>query len=107
MLMVEPVEVLRPPRTTNAYTSRPDWDQAVKVWSGLAAVQPDKAFESFSPARDQSTERLTAYLPFFAVVSSTDGLKVRGHLYEIDGEPKVWAATSRRHLTVSIWRAVR
>ncbi|MCY0941907.1 phage head completion protein [Streptomyces antarcticus] len=104
----DPVEVWRTAtQTKNAYTSRPDWDQAVKVWEGLADVQPDKAYESYSPARDQSQERLTAFVPYIAAVASGDRVKYKGHMYEVDGEPEQWGATSRRHLKLSIWRALK
>ncbi|WP_030386524.1 hypothetical protein [Streptomyces sp. NRRL S-241] len=104
----DPVEVWRTTaQTKNAYASRPDWDQAVKVWEGLADVQPDKAYESYSPARDQSQERLTAFLPYVAVVASGDRIQHQGHMYEVDGEPEQWGATSRRHLKLSIWRALK
>jgi hypothetical protein len=104
----DPVEVWRTgEKVKNAYTSRPDWDQAVKVWEGMASVQPDKTYESFSPARDQSQERLTAFLPYTAVVASGDRVKHNGAVYEVDGEPERWGYTSRRHLKLSLWRALR
>lgn len=104
----DPVEVWRTSATTrSAYTSRPDWDQAVMVWSGMASVQPYRTYESFTPARDQSQERLTAFVPYTAVVASGDRVKVDGHMYEVDGEPERWDYTSRRHLKLSLWRALR
>lgn len=106
--MVDPVEVWRTStQVKNAYTTRPDWDQALKVWEGRASVQPDKTYESFSPARDQSQERLTAFLPFGAVVASGDRVKLNNHMYEVDGEPERWGYTSRRHLKLSLWRALK
>ncbi|MEV6419056.1 head-tail adaptor protein [Streptomyces sp. NPDC051662] len=106
--MTDPVEVWRTTeRVKAAYTSRPDWDQAVKVWAGLASVQPDKAYEFASPARDQSQERYTAFLPYTAAVAAGDRVKFDGHAYEVEGEPERWGHTSRRHLKVSIWRALR
>ncbi|MEU6389966.1 hypothetical protein [Streptomyces sp. NPDC046939] len=105
--MTDPVEVWRAPTTSSAYTTRPDWDQAAKVWEGFASVQPDASYESFSPARDQSSERLTAFLPYSALVSSGDRVKCNGFMYEVDGEPEVWGFTSRKHLKLSLWRAVR
>lgn len=105
--MTDPVEVWRAPKAANAYTTRPDWDQAVKLWDGFASVQPAKTYESFGPARDQSQERLTVFLPYSALVSSGDRLKLDGHMYEVDGEPERWGHTSRRHLKLTIWRALR
>ncbi|WP_338781739.1 hypothetical protein [Streptomyces sp. DG1A-41] len=105
--MTDPVEVWRAPTLTNAYTSRPDWNQAVKVWEGTASVQPYRAYESFSPDRDLSQERLTVFLPFGAVVASGDRVKLGDAFYEVDGEPERWGYTSRRHLKVSAWRALR
>ncbi|WP_406305780.1 hypothetical protein OHA61_30725 [Streptomyces sp. NBC_00885] len=102
------MEIWRAPtQIKNAYTTRPDWDQALKVWEGSASVQPDKAYESASPARDVSQERLTVFLPYTAVVVSGDRLRLRGHMYEVDGEPERWDHTSRRHLKLAIWRALR
>lgn len=105
--MTDPVQVWRAPRLKTAYTARPDWDQAVKVWDGAASVQPDRAYESYSPARDQSQERLTVFLPLGAVVASGDRVKLSGFMYDVDGEPERWAYTSRRHLKLSVWRALR
>ncbi|MFF8367855.1 hypothetical protein ACF05W_03325 [Streptomyces lydicus] len=105
--MTDPVEVWRAPKLKNAYTSRPDWDQAAKVWEGTASIQPDKTYESFSPARDQSQERLTVFLPYGAVVASGDRVRLDGHMYEVDGEPERWGYTSRRHLKLSAWRALK
>ncbi|MFF3453250.1 head-tail adaptor protein [Streptomyces sp. NPDC002730] len=105
---IDPVEVWRAlTKVQSAYTSRPDWDRADKVWAGLASVQPDKAFESFTPARDISQERLTVFLPYTAAVASGDRVKLNGHMYEVDGEPERWGYTSRRHLKLTIWRALR
>lgn len=103
----DPVEVWRAPRVRGTYASPPDWDQAVKVWQGFASVQPDKAYESYSPARDQSQERLSVFLPYTALVSSGDRVRIDGHMYEVDGEPERWGYTSRRHLRLSAWRALR
>lgn len=105
--MTDPVEVWRAPRVSNAYTSCPDWDQAVKVWEGSASAQPDKTYESFSPDRAQSQERLSLFLPYTAVVASGDRVKLGGRFFEVDGEPERWSHTSRRHLKLSAWRAVR
>ncbi|MEU4920272.1 hypothetical protein AB0G29_13035 [Streptomyces parvus] len=104
---IELVEVWRAPREENAYTSRPDWGQAVKVWSGSGSVQPDKTFESFTPSRDSVTERVTVFLPLAAVVGPADRLTLRGHSYEVDGEPKRLLQTSRRHTRITAWRAIK
>ncbi|MEU5957564.1 hypothetical protein [Streptomyces sp. NPDC047525] len=105
--MTDPVEVWRAPKLKSAYTSRPDWDQAVRVWVGVASVQPDRAYESYSPERDQSQERLSVFLPFEAVITSGDRVKLGGFMYDVDGEPERWAYTSRRHVRLSAWRALR
>lgn len=104
----DPVEVWRTSaEVTSAYTSRPDWGQAVKVWGGLGSVQPDKAYESYSPARDVSQERLTVFLPLEAVVADTDRLRINATWYEVDGEPRHFTQTSRRHIRLMAWRALR
>jgi hypothetical protein len=107
MFGTDPVEVWRAPVVQGTYTSRTDWDQAVKVWSGTGSVQPYRAFESFSPDRATSQERKTLYLPPSAVVASGDRVAVAGAMYEVDGEPEVWGYTSRRHLKANIWRALK
>lgn len=106
--MTDPVEVWRADtKVKSAYTSRQDWGQAVKVWKGLASVQPDRGYEAFSPARDTSTERYAVFLPYDAVVGSADRVLYSGIWFEIDGEPKRKSQTSRRHTRITIWRAVR
>lgn len=94
-------------KVENAYTSRPDWDRAVRVWSGLASVQPDRSYEAFTPARDTSTDRLKVYLPYDAVVEATDRILISGFFYEVDGEPRRHSQTSRKHTFITAWRAVR
>lgn len=103
----EPVEVWRAPKAENAYTSHYDWDQAVKVWQGTASVQPDKTFETFTPARDAVMERVTLFLPLTASVEATDRVRVRGAWFDVDGEPKRLTQTSRRHTRITVWRAIK
>lgn len=106
--MTDPVEVWRASgKVESAYTSRLNWDQAVKVWAGFGSVQPDKAFESFSPARDVSQERRAVFLPLSAVVDDSDRLLIGGRWYEIDGDPRRHTQTSRRHIRLSVWRSIR
>lgn len=106
--MTDLVEVWRATgKVASAYTSRPDWDQAVRVWSGLGSVQPEKAYESYSPARDVSQERLAVFLPLTAVVTDTDRLLIDGLWYEVDGDPRRHTQTSRRHTKLTVWRALR
>lgn len=103
----EPVEIWRAPLEQTAYTAHRDWDKKVKVWSGSGSIQPDKTFESFTPARDSLTERVTVFLPVNAVVDSADRAYVRGAWYEVDGEPKRRTQTSRRHTRITVWRAIK
>jgi hypothetical protein len=103
----EPVEVHRAPEVTSAYAVRKDWDQGVKVWAGEGTVQPDKTYESFTPDRSTSQEKLTVFLPLSADVESTDRVLIRGHFFEVDGEPKRFTQTRLRHTRLSVWRAVR
>ncbi|MFI5877537.1 hypothetical protein ACIBAH_34910 [Streptomyces sp. NPDC051445] len=104
----DPVEVWRTSaRTTNAYTSKPDWSQAVKVWSGFGDVQPDKAYESYSPDRDVSQERKAVFLPLEADVTEEDRIFIDGAWYEVDGAPRRHTKTSRRHTYLVVWRSLR
>ncbi|MFC8099434.1 DUF6093 family protein [Streptomyces sp. NPDC057363] len=104
----DPVEVWRTTaETLNVYTSRPDWSKAVMVWSGLGSVQPDKAYESYSPDRDISQERLSVFLPLDADVTDKDRVRINGLDYEIDGDPRRHTQTSRRHIHITAWRALR
>jgi head-tail adaptor len=104
----DPVEVWRTSvKAQNAYTSKPDWTQAVKVWEGLGSVQPDSAYESYSPARDISQERRAVFLPVDADVTATDRLYLEGHWYEVEGEPRHHTQTSRRHIRLVAWRDIR
>lgn len=107
-LFTDPVEVWRTTeKIENAYTSRLDWDQAVKVWSGLGSVQPDKSYESYTPARDTSQERLRVYLPLEADVTDLDRIRVGEAFYEVDGSPRRRTQTSCRHIRLTAWRALR
>jgi len=104
----EPVEVWRTSATvTNAYTSRKDWDQAVMVGMWVGSVQPGKSYESYTPDRDVSQERLNLFLPLDADVTDTDRVRVRGNWYEVDGNPRRHTQTSRRHTSLTVWRALR
>ncbi|MFI5865853.1 hypothetical protein [Streptomyces sp. NPDC051546] len=106
--MTDPVEVWRATGTVESvYTSRLDWGQAVRVWAGSGSVQPEKAYESYSPARDVSQERLSVFLPLAAVVTDTDRLLIEGRWYEVDGDPRRHTQTSRRHTRLTVWRALR
>lgn len=77
------------------------------VWSGRASVQPDRAFEVRSPARETAQERLIIFLPVEADVDSADRVIWRGLIYEVDGEPARWAQGSLRHVRIRVWRVVR
>jgi hypothetical protein len=104
----DPVEIWRTSATsTNAYTSKPDWSQAVLVWEGLGSVQPDSAYESYSPARDISQERLVVFLPVDSDVTDADRLFINGQFYEVDGDPRRHTQTSRRHTRLTVWRSLR
>lgn len=108
LLFTDLVEVWRTSEVVeSAYTSRPDWDKAVKVWEGLGSVQSDKSFESYTPARDVSQERLRVYLPIDADVTDTDRLRIGGHWYEVEGAPQRRTQTSCRHVRLSAWRSLR
>jgi head-tail adaptor len=107
-MFTDPVEVWRTTADSqNAYTSRKDWDQAVKLWDGLGSVQPDKAYESYTPNRSVSQERRSVFLPLDVDVTATDRLKLEGHWFEIDGEPRHHTQTSRRHIKLTAWRALK
>lgn len=106
--MTDSVQVWRTSAaSTSAYTSRPDWGQAVRVWSGLGSAQPYKVQESTSPARDLSQERFRLFLPYGVDVTAADRIMLHGHWWEVDGEPRRHAQTSRRHTLITVWRAVR
>ncbi|MFC4501745.1 MULTISPECIES: hypothetical protein [Streptomyces] len=104
----DPVEVWRTAaRSRSAYTSRLDWDQAVKVWEGLGDVQPDRSYESYTPSRDISQERRIVFLPITADVTEQDRLLIEGQFFEVDGRPERHTKTSRRHIRLIAWRSLR
>ncbi|MGW0087847.1 hypothetical protein ACWDWS_02390 [Streptomyces sp. NPDC003328] len=108
LLASDPVEVWRTAeKAQTAYTSRPDWSKASVVWAGLGNVQPGKAYESYSPKNDVSQERITVFLPLEADVTDKDRVKVNGLFYDVDGDPRRHTQTSKRHLVVMAWRALR
>ncbi|MBB5123252.1 head-tail adaptor [Streptomyces eurocidicus] len=101
------MEVHRAPLAPTAYTNHRDWQQAVRVWSGRASVQPDRSFEVRSPARETAQERLVLYLPAGADVDSADRVLWRGRWFEVDGEPARWTQGSLPHVRIRAWRVVR
>ncbi|OKH96598.1 hypothetical protein AB852_00695 [Streptomyces uncialis] len=90
-----------------AYTSRRDWENASLVWSGCAAVHPDRSFEYRSPERETSQIRQVVYLPPGAQVEATDRILIGGVFYDIDGEPLPWTHGSLGHIQVRAWRVRR
>lgn len=107
LLFTESVAVHRAPLAASAYTHHRDWGQSRTVWSGRAHVQPDRAFEVRSPARETAQERLLVYLPPDADVDSADRIFWRGQTFEVDGEPARWMHGSLRHIRIKAWRVVR
>ncbi|MEV0445284.1 hypothetical protein AB0I84_07545 [Streptomyces spectabilis] len=102
----DPVVIRRAPLTASAYTNRRDWENARTLWSGLASVQPDRAFEVRSPERETAQERLVVYLPWGTPVDSTDRIVWDGRTFEVDGEPMRWQQGSLRHVRIRAWRAM-
>jgi len=100
---VDPVEVYRAPLTDSSYTSHRDWGDQVMVWSGMASRQPDRSFETFSPARDTTQQRWKLYLPVDAVIDSEDHVLLDGIMYEVDGKPGLWQFGILRHISAQIW----
>ncbi|MFE0773910.1 hypothetical protein [Streptomyces sp. NPDC058861] len=101
------VAVHRAKSVAGAYTSHRDWENASVVWSGLAAVHPDRAFEYRSPERETSQIRQMVYLPADAVIEATDRIVISGQPFEVEGEPLPWQHGSLRHIQVKAWRARR
>ncbi|WP_043470316.1 hypothetical protein [Kitasatospora sp. MBT66] len=91
----------------DAYTNRRDWENSVRVWSGLANVQPGKPYTVRSPERETTVDRLLVYLPPRADVDSADRITVRGVVYQIEDEPAVWKAGVLSHITVKAVRVRR
>ncbi|QLE71107.1 hypothetical protein FGW37_05365 [Streptomyces rectiverticillatus] len=103
-LFSDPVAIFRADLVESAYTKRRQWEKPALVWAGLASVQPDRAFEDRSPARETAQERLIIYLPMSADVDSVDRITYDGKDYEVDGDPAEWAHGSLRHIRVRAWR---
>lgn len=100
----DPLTVLRAGLVESSYTNRREWEKPTTVWSGLACVQPDRAFEVRSPARETAQERLIVFLPLSADVDSADRVTYDGKVYEVDGDPAEWAHGSLRHIRIRAWR---
>jgi hypothetical protein len=43
-------------------------------------------------ARDTTTDRITVSFPYGTDVTNVSKMRVRGHLYEVDGTPSQWAS---------------
>lgn len=100
-----PVEIYRAPLVKDTYARARDWDNAVLVWSGLGCPQPDKTWETRSPERDTTQERLSLWLPPSATnLDSTDRAWIRDMWWELDGEPQKWLYTPLPHVRVRVWR---
>ncbi|MFM9367585.1 hypothetical protein [Streptomyces sp. Da 82-17] len=100
----DPVEIHSAPIVEGAYTRHRDWDNATKVWAGLANVQPERSFETRSPERETAQERLLVYLPWGTPVDAPDRLLIDGLWFEVDGEPMRWNYGSLRHVRIRAWR---
>lgn len=82
----ETVTIVRPgPPTQDAYGNDvPGPPTEIEVAG--AAVAPRTSSEDLN-ARDQVIVGLTVYLPPGTIVQPTDRMRVRGELYEVEGEP--------------------
>lgn len=69
-----------------------DWGSATEEdITTLAPAEPRPSNEPVQDARNAITSGFTLYLPLDADVTARDRMRVRGVVYDVLGEPAVWA----------------
>lgn len=87
----EPVTRIRAPIATDRYGNQiRDWARAERATMGRWGVAPRTSTEPREAGRDAVITGLTLYGPPGVDVLPSDRLEVRGHVWEVEGEPQVW-----------------
>ena len=89
----EPVTVVHAEYVTDYYgneSEQLDWANAVETVLEPCGVAPRYSSEPVDPNRSPVIIGLTVFLPSGATVSARDRLRVRGDLWEVEGEPGTW-----------------
>lgn len=90
----ETVVVLRGDTVDDPYSNEPatglSWDSPAETPVAGCAVAPRYANEGLDPFRPGVIVGLAVYMPAGTDVTARDRLRVRGEVYEVDGEPALW-----------------
>jgi hypothetical protein len=66
------------------------WVDAPEVDIIGVGVEPRPSAEPLEDARNSVTSGFTLYMPYDSDVTSADRVRVRGVVYEVEGEPSAW-----------------
>ncbi|WP_050512109.1 hypothetical protein [Streptomyces rimosus] len=97
------LEIWRAPIVQDGYSRRRDWDNARRIWSGPASVQPYRAYEDRDPSNETASTMLNAYLPPSAEPDSADRVLYNGAWYDVLSEPARWDKGRLPHVVVRLW----
>ena len=87
----ETVGVLTAGTSTDDYGNTvTDWDAATEVPVDGVGVEPRPLGESDVDARNSVTSGFTLYMPAGTVVKASNRVRVRGTVWDVDGDPAVW-----------------
>ncbi|MFD9792337.1 hypothetical protein ACFWXK_15460 [Streptomyces sp. NPDC059070] len=100
------LDIYRARIVQDVYTRSRDWDNAHRIWSGPASVQPFKAYEDRDPNNETASTMLIAYLPVSAEPDSSDRVHYQGRWYEVLGEPERWDKGRLRHVKIRLWGVI-
>lgn len=100
------VEIWRAPLIEDAYGSKRDWPNAVRVASVPGSVQPYQDSEQAIDRETTKTLQRVYLRPLGMDIESTDRVLVDGLWYEVDGVPRDWSEFRQktRHLRLIIRR---
>ncbi|MDO8308566.1 MAG: hypothetical protein Q7V58_09475 [Actinomycetota bacterium] len=89
------IDVVRPATTVDRGTTIVDWDAppASDVEVANCVVAPGPSVEDLAN-RTSVIVRWTVSLPPGTDVLATDGIRVNGHVYRVNGEPQPWTSPS-------------
>lgn len=91
----EPVTVIRAGSyvdPASGETEGQDWDSPTETTYEFCAVGHGPSDESWMIGRNPADVVLTVYMPYDADVTRKDRVRVRGTVYDVNGDPFRWAS---------------
>ena len=87
----ETIQVLSASTTTDRYSNTVEnWATPSEVEVDGVGVEPRPSSEDHRDARNAVTSGFTLYVPAGTAVTAKNRIRVRGDVYEVDGEPAEW-----------------